>query len=47
MLEIHKADVSEGEMIKESETCNPTMFEYLYITNHGCQISRIKKYGEE
>ena len=34
-------------MIIESETCNLTMFEYLYITNHGCQIRRIRKYGEE
>ena len=40
MLEIHKADVPEGEVIK-SEPYNPNKVDRTYyFKNHGCQLPK-------
>ena len=43
MLEIHKSDVLEDEMVIESETQNPAKFgRTYYFTEHGRQIRKVR-----
>ena len=46
MLEVHKSDVPEDEMVIESETCNPAKFgRAYYFTEYGCQIRKIRGFS--
>ena len=46
VLEIHKSDVPEDEMVIESETHNPAKFgKAYYFTNHGCQIRKVRGFS--
>ena len=43
VIEIHKSDVSEDEMVIESETYNPAKFgRAYYFTEHGCQVRKVR-----
>ena len=47
MLEIHKADVREGEVIK-SEPYNSAKVERTsYFKNHGCQIPKSRGFNTD
>ena len=46
VLEIHKSDVSENEMVIESKTYNPAKFGRTYhFTEHGCQIGKVRGFS--
>ena len=43
VLEMHQSDVSEDEIVIESETYNPVKFgRAYYFADHGCQIRKVR-----
>ena len=46
VIETHKSDVSENEMVIESETYNPAKFGRAYsFTEHGCQVRKVRGFN--
>ena len=46
VLEIHKSDVPEDEMVIESETYNPAKFgRAYYFTKHRCQVRNVREFS--